>query len=352
MNKESFKESFLNLCKDKKFEINSKQLEVIELLIKFISSKKKFLNFFKKNNDKKCFYLYGDVGVGKTMIINHLYNFLKIPKKRFHFNRFMIEFHDFRHLNKKNSITTFVKKLKKKINLIYLDEFQVTNIVDAMILGKLFETIISQNIKVLITSNTGIEKLYKDGLQRNQFLPFITFLKKNSIQKELIINEDYRKSKNRRLKRLFFPLNESTNFRINQLFRELTKGKVLKKKTLMIKGRKFEITEFYDGIAKFDFINLCGVNVGSEDYIKIAENCKFIVIVNIPNFNDLNSNFQQRFITLIDILYEKKIPLMMSIDSNLENINSSVNLVKPFKRTLSRLFELTSSKNNYLNTVV
>ncbi len=352
MSQQPFKESFLKLCKEKKFEINSKQIEVVELLVKFISSKKNLFNFLLKNNDKRCFYLHGDVGVGKTMIINHFYNFLKIPKKRFHFNEFMIGFHDFRHLNKKNSISMFVKKLKKNISLIYLDEFQVTNIVDAMILGKLFETIVDENIKVLITSNTRIENLYKDGLQREQFLPFISYLKSNSIQKELIINEDYRKSKTHRLKRVFFPLNESTNFKINQLFRELTKDKTLRNRTLLIKGRKFEISEFYDGIAKFDFINLCGANVGSEDYIKIAENCKFIVIVNIPNFNDLNSNLQQRFITLIDILYEKKIPLMISIDSNLENVNSSVKLVKPFKRTLSRLFELTSPKNNYLNKVV
>ena len=115
MNKESFRESFLKLCKEKKFEINSKQLEVIELLAKFIFTKKNFFKFFLKNKDKKCFYLYGDVGVGKTMIINHLYKYLKIPKKRFHFNEFMIEFHDFRYLNKKNSIETFVKKLKKKL---------------------------------------------------------------------------------------------------------------------------------------------------------------------------------------------------------------------------------------------
>ena len=352
MREHSFKESFLKLCKEKKFEINSKQLEVVEMLIKFILPKKNFIDFFFNKKFKKCFYLYGDVGIGKTMIVNHLYNFLKISKKKSHFNEFMIEFYDFRHLNKKNSISMFVKKLKKKINLIYLDEFQVTNIVDAMILGKLFKTILSQNIKVLITSNTAIKDLYRDGLQREQFLPFISFLKKNSFQKELIIDEDYRKSKTDRLRGVFFPLNENTNFKINQLFRKLTKGKVLKKKILMVKGRKFEISEFYGGIAKFDFINLCGANLGSEDYIKISKNCKLIFITNIPNFNDLNSNQQQRFITLIDILYEKKIPLMMSIDSNLENINSSVNLVKPFKRTLSRLFELTSSKNNYLNTVV
>ena len=102
-----------------------------------------------------------------------------------------------------------------------------------------------------------------------------------------------------------------------------------------------------DCIAKFDFQDLCDVNIGAEDYIKIAETCKFIVIQNIPNFNDVNANQQQRFITLIDIFYEKKISLMISLDSNLENITSSTRLTEPFKRTLSRLFELTSPKDDF-----
>jgi len=348
MSIKSFKDSFIKFCEINKFEKNVNQLKIVDLLISFINSKSKFFHLFFKSNEKQCFYLFGGVGVGKTMIFNHFYEFLKIPKQRLHFNEFMINFHDFRHRNKENSIFSFVKKLKKKAELIYLDEFQVTNIVDAMILGKLFETIFKENIKVIITSNTKIDELYKDGLQREQFLPFISIIKKNSIQRELIIDEDYRKLAPNKMERAFFPINEKTTFKINQFFRELTKDKQSKKITLNIKGRELIIPHFYEGIIKFDFEDLCNKNIGAEDYIKLAEVCKFLLIQNIPNFNENNSNQQQRFITLIDILYEKKISLMISLENNLENISSSKRHAKPFKRTLSRLYELTSPKDNFI----
>ena len=130
------------------------------------------------------------------------------------------------------------------------------------------------------------------------------------------------------------------------MFRELTKDKKLKEIKLNVKGREFIISDFYDGVVKFDFKNLCDVNIGAEDYIKIAENCKFIVIQNIPNFTDSNANQQQRFITLIDILYEKNIPLLVSSKSKLNSISSSINLRDVFKRTISRLHELTSIRFN------
>ena len=349
---QSLKDSFLFFYEKNKFEKNTKKLEIIDLLDNFHAPKKSLLNFFLPMNQKLCFYLYGQVGVGKTMIFNHYYKFINIAKQRLHFNEFMINFHDYRHKNKKNSITSFVQDLKKKNELIYLDEFQVTNIVDAMILGKLFKIIFQNKIKVLITSNTNIDDLYKDGLQRDQFMSFISIIKKNSIHKELVINQDYRKLESNKLERVFYPINEKNTFKMNQLFRKLTKNKKLKMIKLNVKGREFIISNFYDGIVKFDFKNLCDVNVGAEDYISIANICKFILIENIPNFNDLNINQQQRFITLIDILYEKKISLMISVQSKLNNISSSNKLAEPFKRTLSRLFELTSKKDNFFSKVV
>ena len=213
MSIKSLKDSFIKFCEINKFEKNVNQLKIVDLLISFINSKSNFFHLFFKSNEKQCFYLFGGVGVGKTMIFNHFYEFLKIPKQRLHFNEFMINFHDFRHKNKENSIISFVKKLKKKSELIYLDEFQVTNIVDAMILGKLFESILSENIKILITSNIKINDLYKDGLQRNQFLPFISIMKKKSIEQELTIDGDYRKMVTNKLQRAFFPINEKTSFK-------------------------------------------------------------------------------------------------------------------------------------------
>ena len=340
---ENLQQSFLSFCRTNQFEINPKQVEIINLLENFISFKKRFFNIFKKDK-RLCFYLHGGVGVGKTMLLKFFYNNIKMKKNRMHFNEFMINFHDYRHKEKKdNSITKFVKILKQNYDLIYLDEFQVTNIVDAMILGKLFEVIFKENIKIIITTNIKLNDLYKDGLQREQFLPFISIIEKNSIQKELVLDDDYRKQNLSNVRRIYYPLNEKTTFKINQNFRILTRDKNRETLNIETKGRKFLIDNFYEGITKFNFVDLCDKNLGSEDYINIANVCKHVFISNIPAFNDLNSNQHLRFITLIDIFYEKKIELTISCEKNLQKLGSSQLHKETFKRTLSRLYEMTVS---------
>ena len=342
---------FLSYCKINNLEINPSQLGSIEELSLFYTqnfNKSLLKKIFTKQNYKTGFYLQGDVGVGKTMILNFFYNKFDKTKQRFHFNEFMISFHDFVFKNKENKqeniIDRFVKKLKSKSKLIYFDEFQVTNIVDAMILGSLFKKIFDENIKVLFSSNTKINDLYKDGLQRDQFLPFIKIMKEKTYETQLIIQDDYRKSVKNRNERYFYPLNESTNFKLNKFFRKITKNLTNQEMILSIKGRKLTIKNYFNGIARFDFKELCSKNIGAEDYIKITEVCNFIVIENIPIFNSDNSNQQQRFITLIDILYEKNIPLMITSQLQLDLLSSSEDLKKIFKRTISRLYELTSIK--------
>ncbi len=342
---------FLSYCKINNLEINPNQLGSIDELNLFYNqnfNKSLLKKIFTKQNYKTGFYLQGDVGVGKTMILNFFYNKFDKTKQRFHFNEFMISFHDFVFKNKENKqeniVDRFVKKLKSKSKLIYFDEFQVTNIVDAMILGSLFKKIFDENIKVLFSSNTKINDLYKDGLQRDQFLPFIKIMKERSYETQLIIQDDYRKSVKNRNERYFYPLNESTNFKLNKFFRKITKNLTNQEMILSIKGRKLTIKNYFNGIARFDFKELCSKNIGAEDYIKITEVCSFIVIENIPIFNSDNSNQQQRFITLIDILYEKNIPLMITSQLQLDLLSSSEDLKKIFKRTISRLYELTSIK--------
>ena len=347
----NLKKLFLGYCEDNKYEINHDQLEIIKNLKNFYSgnfNQTIFNKIFKRNNSRLGFYLVGDVGVGKTMILNFFFNQLKEKKLRLHFNEFMVNFHDyiFKNKDKENGIANFVKDLNNEVEILYFDEFQVTNIVDAMILGKLFEKIFDKNIKVIFSSNIKIDDLYKDGLQRDQFIPFIKILKSNSYEKELFINEDYRSSKNKDLQRYLSPIDQSTNFTFNKFFRKVTKNKKKTLKNLIIKGRKLEIKNFYENIAKFDFDELCNKNLGSEDYMSIANVCDFIFIKNLPDFNDSNSNQQQRFITLIDIIYEKKIPLMITSKVNLDTINSAKSLIDPFKRTVSRLYELTSMNFN------
>jgi len=344
---------FQNHCKKNNLEINPNQLNLINELNHFydLNFNQSFLKkIFSKKNSKSGFYLYGDVGVGKTMILNFFLDQVNERKLRKHFNEFMLNFHDFFHdrkdKNEENIINQFVKDLKSKATLIYFDEFQVTNIVDAMILGKLFDQIFKEDIKIIVTSNTKISELYKEGLQRDQFKPFIKIMEDQSIEHELRIEDDYRKSNDNQKQRYFYPLNEETNFKINKFFRTITKGKKQSLKTLNVKGRDFKIENFYEGIARFDFNELCDQNLGAEDYLEIIKNCKFIVINQVPQFSDTNSNQQQRFITLLDVIYDKNISIAVTANQNLDQFTSSRLLEKPFKRTISRLYELTSKENN------
>ncbi len=344
---------FKNFCKKNNLEINVYQLAIIDQLKSFYKlnfNQSIFNKLFSKIDLKPAFYLYGGVGVGKTMILNFFFNLVEDKKLRQHFNEFMLSFHNFAHerkeKNEENVINQFVKDLKSKTKLIYFDEFQVTNIVDAMILGKLFEQIFKENIKIILTSNTKISELYKDGLQRDQFKPFIKIMEEQCTELELKIEDDYRKSNENQKQRYFYPLNQETNFKINKFFRTITKDKKHLSKIINVKGREFKIKNFYEGVARFDFDDLCNQNLGAEDYLEIIKNCKFITLDNIPQFNDVNSNQQQRFITLIDVLYDKDIPLAVTAEINIDQFTSSRLLENPFKRTVSRLYELTSVEMN------
>ena len=163
-----------------------------------------------------------------------------------------------------------------------------------------------------------------------------------SIEYKLIIEDDYRKVKKNQKQRYFFPLNQETNFEINKFFRKITKNKKVLPKILNIKGRVLKISNFYEGISRFNFQELCDQNLGAEDYLEIAKNSSFIVIENIPQFNDINSNQQLRFITLLDIIYDKKIPIAVTANQSLDKFSSSKSLEQEFKRSISRLYELTS----------
>ena len=321
-----FEKEFISYCENQNLEVNPNQIKVIKKLEDYHNSNYKsfFSKLFSKQKTKKGFYLYGDVGVGKTMILNFFYDHLEEKKLKKHFNEFMLGFHDFVHeqkeKNEENVINQFVKNLKSKASLVYFDEFQVTNIVDAMILGKLFEQIFKEDIKIILTSNTKISELYKEGLQREQFIPFIKIMEDQSIEYELKIEDDYRKLNDNQKQRYFFPLNQETNFKINKFFRTITKDKKQSLITINVKGREFKIENFYEGIVRCDFNQLCDQNLGAEDYLEIVKNCKFMVIDQIPQFNDVNSNQQQRFITLLDVIYDKNISLAVTADLNLDQL--------------------------------
>ena len=324
----SFEKKFKSHCKKQNLEINSSQIDLLKKLQEYHQGNFQSLisKIFKSQSFKKGFYLYGDVGVGKTMILDFFFDQLDHKKLRLHFNEFMLSFHNFVHErkgdNQENIINEFVKDLKSKAFLIYFDEFQVTNIVDAMILGKLFDRIFKEDIKIIVTSNTKISELYKDGLQRDQFKPFIKIMEDQSFQYELVIEDDYRKSNNTQ-DRYFFPLGEETNFKINKFLRTITKDKKKTEKIINVKGRNFNIENFYEGVTRFDFKTLCDQNLGAEDYLEIIKNCKFLALEQIPEFNETNSNQQNRFITLLDVIYDKGIPLAITAKQNLDELTSS-----------------------------
>ena len=148
-------------------------------------------------------------------------------------------------------------------------------------------------------------------------------MKKRTIEHELVIEDDYRKSKDNQNDRYFFPLNDETNFKMNKYFRIISKDKKKFNKTLNIKGRDFHIKEYYECIVRFTFNELCDQNLGAEDYLEIIKVSEFIFIDRIPQFDDINSNQQHRFITLIDIVYDKRIPIAVTSAKNLEELTSS-----------------------------
>tara|TARA_B100001027_G_scaffold214325_1_gene186358 strand:- start:1504 stop:2565 length:1062 start_codon:yes stop_codon:yes gene_type:complete len=347
----SFKLAFENFCKKNSIKKNTEQLDLAEKLDEFFANIMEdntiLKKLFSKNPAQFGYYVYGDVGVGKTMICNEFYQFIEIKKKKTHFNKFMIEVHDFLQQNQKsdnpeNLLIQYARGLKEKVDFLYFDEFQVTNIVDAMILGKLFKSLFEEKIFILITSNIKINELYKDGLQRDQFLPFLKIIKQKIFEYELKGDIDFRKQDVTKINRFFYPNDKRSLSSINQLFRKLTKDRKKLQKEIIIRGRKFPLEQFYDGVARFDFKELCDQNLGAEDYIEIAKFCKFVIIENIPNFNEAIANQQQRFVTLIDVFYENRIKLMVSSKASLEDISSASALEFIFKRTKSRLYELTS----------
>jgi cell division protein ZapE len=263
----------------------------------------------------------------------------------------MIDTHDSLHNIRKNNskikdnsflIRTYAKSLKKDFDLIFFDEFQVTNIADAMILGQLFIELFDLNIKIVLTSNDKPKDLYKDGLQRELFLPFIILIESNSNIFNLNIKKDYRISGIDRDEIFFSPISNENYKTINDLYKNLIDGHEPKDIKIEIKKRSFEIKKFANNVARFNFNELCGQPLGSEDYLKLIQNIKTLFLENVPAFSDDNVDKQERFITLIDILYDNEVKLIMSADKSLENFTSSRRLDLKFKRTCSRLSEMKS----------
>ena len=322
-------------------------LRVLGNLLKDITAKQKF-SFFKKPKEIKGVYLYGGVGRGKSMLMDLF--FAEVPeaveKRRVHFHEFMIETHDWLHAHRgkdmEDLLPSYARHVAQNIRLLCFDEFHVTDVADAMILGRLFTALLEKGVVVVATSNWAPDNLYEGGLQRQLFLPFIALLKQRLRIVHLDSETDYRQlSDPDQTMYYFFPLNKDTQIKADRIFKELSGGKAVETKILKVKGRQLEIHAAND-IARFDFSDLCEQPLGAEDYIKIAKTYDTILVENVPVLKAAKRNEAKRFILLIDCLYEAKSRLIITAEADIDALYEGSDHAFEFDRTISRLMEMQS----------
>lgn len=312
---------------------------------------KRFFTAFRmtaSENDIKGVYLYGGVGRGKSMLMDLFYDFIPptIQKRRVHFHEFMIETHDWLHQKRGDQmddlLPAYADHVARQTKLLCFDEFHVTDVADAMILGRLFTALMEQNVVVVATSNWAPDNLYEGGLQRDLFMPFITLLKERLKIVHLDSDQDYRALSDPDQDIYYFcPLNEQTLGKIGQLFAELTNNQKIERKIIEVKGRNLEIT-VSNNVARTTFAQLCEQPLGAEDYIKIAQSFDTVFVENIPTLSAENRNEAKRFILLIDCLYEAKCRLVLSAANDIHNLYDGSDHAFEFDRTVSRLMEMQS----------
>ena len=245
-----------------------------------------------------------------------------------------------------NPLDIIGKKLSKKYKLICFDELEIVDIADAMIVSKLFTSLLKKNISFIITSNYEPDQLYKFGLQREQFLPFIEIIKNKMSLINVKNNIDLRKNINKEKPIYFFyPLNNVTKKKFFQMLGKIKKNISFKTKKLYSLGRELIFDKTIDNVLITDFNYLCSYKFSPNDYITISNIFDFYFIDNIPELNNSKINEARRFIILIDIFYEKKNKIVLRSERKLEHIfNLKKNKELPFLRTVSRITEMTSQQ--------
>jgi len=328
---------------------NHNQKELLKILEELSKNfKTSFLDSIFNKPKYKGFYLYGDVGCGKTTIINFFLDQLKNERVlRTHFNKFMVDIHDRLHKlqNESSSLSKIVKSFKNDFDIIFLDEFQITNIADAMILGKLLENFFKYKIFIITTSNVRPDNLYLGGLQRDQFLPFIKMIKDNTLIYSLDTGQDYRDLYLSKTNRFFSLKDQQGKKKFNEILINVLSNKKFSEKIITVKKRKIIIKNYISDVAKFNYSDLFEMDYGAEDYLELCKITKIIFIENIPNFTDEMINQQYRFINFIDIIYDNNLRLVATAHNQIDKLTSSAKLTKIFSRTLSRLKDLTKVTN-------
>jgi cell division protein ZapE len=296
-------------------------------------------------------YLVGDVGRGKSMLMDLFFEAADVPrKKRIHFHEFMQDAHRRFHQIKRDNpavddpVPALADLIAGEAALLCFDEFQVHDIVDAMILGRLFEALFARLVVVVATSNTAPDDLYKGKPGRDAFLPFIAILKKHLDVLVLEAARDYRRERVHGLQAWYVPADSRADAAMAHVFDELIEGVAPHASSLRVAGRKLVVPLTAAGVARFDFSALCGVALGPGDYLALATHYNTVLIDGIPRLSPDNFDEARRFVTLVDALYEHRVKLYASAAAKPDELYRSGEGAKIFERTASRLEEMQSEE--------
>lgn len=295
-------------------------------------------------------YIWGGVGRGKSMLMDLFYENLKVKrKKRVHFHAFMLDVHqrvyEWREKNDGDPVPDVAGAIAKEAWVLCFDELQVTDIGDAMILGRLFEQLFEYGVVVICTSNRPPDDLYKDGLQRDRFIPFIDVFKEKLKVLELDSKKDYRLEHFKGLQSVYLKeKGKKAEKFLKDTFTELTNGAKLEKREIKTFGRKITLKKTHGDVAWCDFTELCEEALGAADYGQIASEFNTLLLGNIPVLSKEKRNEAKRFVTLIDELYEHKVKLICTAEAEPKKLYKKGDGSFEFERTASRLIEMQSDK--------
>lgn len=290
-------------------------------------------------------YLWGGVGRGKSMLMDLLTEAAPIKaKRRVHFHAFMQEvqagLNEARKRGERDAIRPVAEAIADETRLLCFDEMQITDIADAMIVGRLFESLFSRGVCVVTTSNRAPEDLYKNGLNRQRFVPFIDLLRQHMDVMALDSPRDHRQGRAGGEQVWFSPLTRETRAAMAAIWDDLTDGAPTAPLVLEVHGRKVEIAQHLGRIARASFWDLCSRALGAADYLALAQAVDVLLIEDIPQLSSSNFNEAKRFVTLIDALYEAKIRVIASAAAQPERLYIEGEGSFEFERTASRLREM------------
>ena len=292
-------------------------------------------------------YMWGGVGRGKTYLMDAFYEALPFSRKqRTHFHRFMQDVHERRkqYPNEADPLVKVAADIATETRVLCFDEFFVSDIADAMILGRLTECLFSHGITMVATSNIEPDGLYKGGLQRDRFLPAIDRLKQNCSILEVDGGADYRLRVLQQAEIYHHPLDEQAETNLQQYFTDIAPNLGIQDTALELYGREIPTRRLADGVAWFDFGALCTGPRGAADYTELARCYQTILLSKVPPLTWELENESRRFITLVDELYDHSVKLIISAAEPLEALYSGKKLSFEFQRTISRLQEMQSEE--------